>query len=48
MITTDNVDTVDRTAAAIGRVGANTIAAKMLARQLAKLGRASSDDRMAE
>jgi methyl-accepting chemotaxis protein len=48
MITTDTVDTVDRTAAAIGRVGANAIAAKMLARQLAKLGRASSDDRMAE
>jgi methyl-accepting chemotaxis protein len=44
MITTDTVDTVDRTAAAIGRVGA----ARMLARQLAKLGRASSDRRMAE
>jgi len=48
MITTDTVDTVDRTAAAIGRVGANAVAARMLARQLAKLGRASSDRRMAE
>jgi methyl-accepting chemotaxis protein len=47
MITTDTVDTVDRTAAAIGRVGANAVAAKMLARQLAKLGRSSSDGSMA-
>ncbi len=47
MITTDTVDTVDRTAAAIRRVGANAVAAKMLARQLAKLGRSSSDGSMA-
>lgn len=47
MITTDTVDTVDRTAAAIGRVGANAVAARMLARQLAKLGRSSSDGSMA-
>lgn len=48
MITTDTVDTVDRTAAAIGRVGANAVAARMLARQLTKLGKASSDRRMAK
>ncbi|MEG8023251.1 methyl-accepting chemotaxis protein [Sphingomonas aerolata] len=38
-ITADTVDTVDQTAAAIGRVGANAVAARMLARQLAKLAK---------
>lgn len=36
-ITADTADTADRTAVAIGRVGANAVAAKMLARQIAKL-----------
>lgn len=40
MITADTADAADRTATAIGRVGANAVAAKMLARQLTKLAMA--------
>ena len=39
MITADTADAADRTATAIGRVGANAVAVKILARQLAKLAR---------
>lgn len=38
-ITTETVATVDQAAAAIGRVGANAIAVKVLARQLTRLNR---------
>lgn len=39
-ITVESVGTADRAAAAIGRVGANAVAVKMLARQLSKLRQA--------
>lgn len=42
-ITADTADTADRTAVAIGRVGANAVAAKMLARQIAKLAKAPAE-----
>lgn len=42
-ITADTADTADRTAVAIGRVGANAVAAKMLARQIAKLARTPAE-----
>lgn len=40
-ITAETVGTVDAAAAAIGRVGANAVAVKVLARQVAKLARRS-------
>jgi len=43
IITADTADAADQTATAIGRVGANAVAVKVLARQLAKLARAPLD-----
>ncbi|MBW6522519.1 hypothetical protein KZ810_03330 [Sphingomonas sp. RHCKR47] len=41
MITTETEDTVDQAATAIGRVGANAVAVKVLARQISKLSRSA-------
>jgi methyl-accepting chemotaxis protein len=38
-ITTETIATVDQAAAAIGRVGANAVAVKVLARQLTRLNK---------